>query len=216
VVAIRLERFDRLIVVAIAALAWSLLWAFGHTSGFAASLVSWNVMMVAMMLPSLTPWLLLFEPHQSLRFSLGYFAVWALYALAAAGAQQLLRVEHGVSGPGAAAVLIIAGAYQFTPLKQSCLRKCRSPLGHVLTYWQSGRAFWMRVGLGHGMNCLSCCWALMGVAFALGVMNLGWMAAVTVLIVAEKMLPRGELFSRVTGGTLILVGAGWLVLLVLA
>ncbi len=211
-VAIRLERLDRLILVAVAALAWSLLLAFGHTSGFAASFVMWNVMMVAMMLPSLFPWLVLFEPAQSLRFALGYFAVWAVYCLIAAGAQHYLRSEHAVSGAAAAALLIIAGAFQFTPMKQSCLRKCRSPLGHVLTHWRSGRAFWLRVGLGHGMNCLGCCWALMAVAFALGIMNLAWMAAVTVLLVAEKMLPQGELFSRVTGATLMMVGFGWLVL----
>lgn len=211
-VAIRLERLDRLIIVAVAALAWSLLLAFGHTSGFAATFVMWNVMMVAMMLPSLFPWLVLFEPAQSLRFSLGYFTVWAVYCLVAAGAQHYLRVEHAVSGATAAALLIIAGAYQLTPMKQACLRKCRSPLGHVLTHWRSGRAFWLRVGLGHGMNCLGCCWALMALAFALGVMNLAWMAAVTVLLVAEKMLPQGELFSRVTGVALITVGFGWLFL----
>lgn len=211
-VAIRLERFDRLIIIAIAALAWSVLLTFGHTGGFTASFVMWNVMMVAMMLPSLFPWLVLFEPAQSLRFSLGYFAVWAAYCLVAAAAQYTLSVEHAVSGSAAAALLIIAGAYQFTPMKQSCLRKCRSPLGHVLTHWRSGRGFWLRVGVGHGMNCLGCCWALMAVAFALGVMNLAWMAAVTVLLVVEKMLPRGELFSRVTGAALMTVGFCWLFL----
>jgi predicted metal-binding membrane protein len=213
VVAIRLERFERLtplVIVAVAALAWSLLLVHGHASGFAASFVMWNVMMVAMMLPSLVPWLVLFEPSQSLRFSSGYFAVWAGYCFAAAAAQHYLRGEQAVSGDAAAALLIIAGAYQFTPMKQSCLRKCRSPLGHVLTHWRSGRGFWLRVGLSHGMNCLGCCWALMAVAFALGVMNLAWMAALTVLLAAEKMLPQGERFARVSGVALIACGLAWL------
>jgi len=213
VVAIRLERVERLtplVVAAVAALAWSLLVAYGHASGFAASFVMWNVMMVAMMLPSLFPWLVLFEPSQSVRFAFGYFAVWGMYCFAAAAAQHYLRVEHAVSGEAAAGLLVVAGAYQFTPMKQSCLRKCRSPLGHVLTHWRSGRGFWLRVGLGHGMNCLGCCWALMAVAFALGVMNLAWMAALTALVAAEKMLPQGELFSRVTGAALLACGVGWL------
>ncbi len=212
-VAIRLERVERLtplFIVAVTALAWSLLLVLGHASGFAASFVMWNVMMVAMMLPSLLPWLVLFEPSQSLRFSFGYFAVWGVYCFAAAGAQHYLRGEHAVSGGAAAALLVIAGAFQFTPMKQSCLRKCRSPLGHVLTHWRSGRGFWLRVGLGHGMNCLGCCWALMAVAFALGVMNLAWMAALTVLLAAEKMLPQGERFARVTGAALIVCGVVWL------
>jgi len=213
VVAIRLERVERLtppVIVAVAALAWLLLLVAGQASGFAASFVMWNVMMVAMMLPSLLPWLVLFEPSQSLRFASGYFAVWAGYCFAAAGAQHYLRAEQAVTGEAAAAILIIAGAYQFTPMKQSCLRKCRSPLGHVLTHWRSGRGFWLRVGLGHGVNCLGCCWALMAVAFALGVMNLAWMAALTVLLAAEKMLPQGERFARVSGAALIACGVAWL------
>ncbi len=212
-VAIRLERVERLtppVIVAVAALAWLLLLVAGQASGFAASFVMWNVMMVAMMLPSLLPWLVLFEPSQSLRFASGYFAVWAGYCFAAAGAQHYLRAEQAVTGEAAAAILIIAGAYQFTPMKQSCLRKCRSPLGHVLTHWRSGRGFWLRVGLGHGVNCLGCCWALMAVAFALGVMNLAWMAALTVLLAAEKMLPQGERFARVSGAALIACGVAWL------
>ena len=95
-VAIRLERFERLtplVVAGVAAFAWSLLLAWGHSSGFAASFVMWNVMMVAMMLPSLVPWLMPFEPAQSFRFALGYFAVWALYCLAAAAAQQYVSVS---------------------------------------------------------------------------------------------------------------------------
>jgi predicted metal-binding membrane protein len=216
VVAVRLERVGRLAplaVAAIAAAAWSLLLAMGHTSGLLASFVMWNVMMVAMMLPSLLPWLMLFEPGESARFTLGYFGVWAIYCLAAAGAQHYLRVEHAVSGGAAAALVIVAGAFQLTPMKQACLRKCRSPLGHLLTRWRSGRGFWLRVGLGHGTSCLGCCWALMAVAFALGVMNLWWMAAMTVLVAAETMLPQGELASRVSGATLLGIGILWLAIL---
>jgi len=213
VVAIRLERFDRLtplVVVAVAALAWSLLLVDGHASGFAASFVMWNVMMVAMMVPALVPWLVLFEPSQATRFAFGYFAIWAVYCLGAAAAQHYLRHEHAVTGGASGVLLVLAGAFQLTPMKRSCLRKCRSPLGHVLTHWRSGRAFWLRVGLGHGVNCLGCCWALMAVAFALGVMNLWWMAALSLLIAAENLLPQGELFSRVTGAALLACGVGWL------
>jgi len=212
-VAIRLARVGRLapVVVALAAtVAWLLLLAYGHASGFVASFVMWNVMMVAMMAPSLVPWLMLFEAAQAVRFTVGYFGAWAIYCLGAAGAQHYLRVDHAVSAGAAAAVLIVAGAYQLTPVKRACLRKCRSPLGHILTHWRSGRGLWLRVGLGHGLNCLGCCWALMAVAFALGVMNLAWMAALTVLIAAETMLPQGELVSRVSGITLVGLGLAWL------
>ena len=211
-VAIRLERVERLtplVVLAVAALAWSLLLGYGHASGFAASFVMWNVMMVAMMMPALVPWLVLFETSQATRFAFGYFAIWGVYCLGAAAAQHYLR-DDAVTGEASGVLLVIAGAFQFTPMKRSCLRKCRSPLGHLLTRWRSGRAFWLRVGLGHGMNCLGCCWALMAVAFALGVMNLWWMAALTLLIAAENLLPKGELFSRVTGAALLACGVGWL------
>ena len=212
-VAIRLERVERLtplVVLAVAALAWSFLLGQVHASGFAASFVMWNIMMVAMMLPALFPWLVLFEASHATRFAFGYFAIWGVYCLGAALAQHYLRAEHAVTGEASAVLLVIAGAFQFTPMKRSCLRKCRSPLGQVLTRWRSGRAFWLRVGLGHGMNCLGCCWALMAVAFALGVMNLLWMAALTLLIAAENLLPQGELFSRVTGAALLACGVGWL------
>lgn len=208
-VAVRLERDQRLtfvVAAAIATLAWGALVVYPHADGFASAFAMWNIMMVAMMLPALVPWLALFDPTQAARFAAGYFVVWGVYAFAAAAVQVELTIPARAGG----AVLVVAGAFQFTSLKQSCLRKCRSPLGHLLTHWKSGRGFWVRVGVAHGVNCLGCCWALMALAFALGVMNVWWMAALTLLLVFEKRLPKGELFSRWIGVSLVACGAVWL------
>ena len=89
-------------------------------------------------------------------------------------------------------------------------RHCRSPIGYLLTEWRSGRGRPFRVGLAHGANCLACCWALMALAFVLGVMNLWWMAALTLVMLVEKMAPNGERFSRGLGAALLVWGLGLL------
>jgi len=195
----------------VAACAWAALLLYQHGGSFLSAFAVWNVMMVAMMLPSLVPWLSLFGPSEVGSFVAGYFSVWAAYCLIAATAQLQLRAQLTVPPEAGALILVAAGAFQFTPLKQACLKKCRSPVGHLLTRWHNtgGRVF--RIGLAHGLNCLGCCWALMAVAFALGVMNLWWMAALTVLLFVEKVLPKGELVSRALGAALVIAGAGWLV-----
>src|SRR5690242_3097372 len=108
-------------------------------------------------------------------------------------------------------LLIAAGAYQWTPFKQACLRHCRSPLQFLLRYWQDGPAGAFLVGLRHGTYCLGCCWLLMAVLFAVGVMNLAWVAALSLLVLVEKLLPKGLWVAKVAG--LVLMGwGGWLAL----
>ncbi len=183
----------------------------------------WLIMMVAMMLPPVLPWILFFATtaRRNARrhrpwlvtavFVAGYFTVWAGFCLVAAILQ--LGLQHGALLHGAelkvapvagAVLLAIAGIYQFSPLKAACLKHCRSPLSYFLAYWKDGPAGAFGMGLRHGAYCLGCCWALMALSFALGIMNLLWMAVLTVLLCIEKIVPGGEVFSR-------LFGAGFLV-----
>jgi predicted metal-binding membrane protein len=106
----------------------------------------------------------------------------------------------------AAVILIVAGLYQLTPFKGACLSQCRSPLGFLMTNWRDGAGGAFRMGTRHGMFCLGCCWALMIVLFAVGVMNLAWVAALAVLVLLEKITPAGVLISRASG--IVLIGAG--------
>jgi predicted metal-binding membrane protein len=176
----------------------------------------WVTMMAAMMLPSVSPMVLLFERVSSERakrgqpfvptwmFALSYLAVWAVYGLAAYGLYRLIvqfdfgflawdRAGRYVAG----GALAVAGLYELTPLKSVCLRHCRTPMHLVMGHWRSGRLGAIRMGAEHGAYCVGCCWGLMIVLFALGVMSLTWMAVVAALIFAQKLLPRGELLTRV-------------------
>jgi predicted metal-binding membrane protein len=108
-----------------------------------------------------------------------------------------------------AAVLSLAGVYQLTPLKDACLRRCQSPLGFLLGHWRDGVRGALGMGVRHGAFCLGCCWALMALLFVGGVMNLAWVAALAVFVLAEKALARGRWLSRVSGVVLIL-WAVWL------
>jgi len=108
----------------------------------------------------------------------------------------------------ASAILVVAaGVYQLSPLKNLCLSKCRSPLSFIMTSWRDGRAGAFRMGLEHGMYCLGCCWLLFVILFPIGLMNIGAMVALTLLIFAEKSLPIGTIIGRVVGAALILYGA---------
>lgn len=201
--------------------AWTVLGLAGHQTphaSFLAAFAMWNVMMVAMMLPSALPWLAILSTGKpgSARldvtlFAIGYFAVWALYCLAAAAVQIALQERMWLSSslaltawPGAL-VLIGAGLFQFSPLKAACLRHCRSPLGYLLTHWRERPGWTLRVGATHGVYCVGCCWALMAVVFAVGVMNLGWMAVLTLVVCLEQWLPRGAKMSYASGAGLV----GW-------
>jgi len=187
----------------------------------------WLIMMAGMMLPSTLPVLLMLrridgageDGHctwcRSAGFGLGYLAVWAVFSLVATLVQWgLLEVRlvspmmESSSVYLSATLLILAGAYQFSPLKNACLQHCRSPLGFLLNRnTDSG----FRLGLQHGAYCAGCCWLLMALLFVLGVMNLLWIVALTLLVVAEKLLPRSRWLPQLTGVVLIGWGAALLI-----
>jgi predicted metal-binding membrane protein len=189
----------------------------------------WAVMMVAMMLPSATPLLLLYArsvrqstaaasrvSRQVYALAAGYLVIWLLFSLGATVLQRLLASVLLLSpmmiitSPAAGALLLFAaGLYQFTPLKQSCLGACRSPLMFVMSRGRPGVAGAFRMGCEHGALCVGCCWALMLLLFAGGVMNLTVIAALTALVAFEKLAPFGRQGARISGGGLI-AAAGWL------
>jgi len=129
-------------------------------------------------------------------------AQWLLHAGA------LLSPAMAASSPRiAGAILIGAGLYQLTPLKNMCLTHCRSPIDFLMSHWRGGRAGPIRMGVHHGLYCLGCCWALMAVLFAVGVMNLLWVAGLALLVLVEKMMPATVLVSRMAGAALLIAGA---------
>lgn len=194
-------------------------------SYFALMLLMWVIMMAAMMLPSAAPMILLYVTISRQRqeqgaplpasaiFALGYVAIWSACALAATSLQWTLD-EAALLSPGmaltnkvvASALLIAAGVYQWTPLKQACLRRCRSPLHFVLSYWREGPWGSFAMGMRHGAFCLGCCWMLMLLLFAGGVMNLLWISALAIFVLVEKTAPGGHWIGRVAG--VVLAGSG--------
>ena len=186
--------------------------------------VMWAVMMVGMMTAAALPVLLLFAGTHAQRakhgvapavmsFGLGYLTVWLGFSACAAMAQWALHQGALLSSTMATSsayvagtILIGAGAYQLTPVKDGCLTQCRSPLGFLLSNWRDGSGGAFLMGLRHGAFCLGCCWALMGVLFVVGVMNLVWVGALTVFILLEKIGPMGARVARVGGVALIALG----------
>jgi len=189
----------------------------------------WTVMMIGMMTGSAAPVLLLFARAQAARgrralsspvltFLLGYLLIWvgfsAIAALAQWGLHQaaLLSPAMRTTSPlVTAAILVVAGAYQVTPFKSVCLVHCRSPLGFLMGGWRDGASGALVMGLRHGSYCLGCCWALMCLLFAVGIMNLIWVAAITVLVFIEKTGPRGEWTARLVGAAMLASGVWWAV-----
>ena len=189
----------------------------------------WAVMMTAMMLPSASPLVLLYAGalrtrgdarvgRKTYAMAAGYVLVWVLFSVAATVLQRVLSsvlvltpmMEPSI--PEAAAVLLaIAGLYQLTPLKGACLRVCRSPLSYLLQHWAPGTFAAFRLGAQHGAYCLGCCWALMLLLFAGGVMNLVVIVALTLWVLAEKFAPFGEQTAKVSGVAL-LAGAVWVMI----
>jgi len=185
----------------------------------------WSVMMAAMMLPSAAPIVLTFaglnrkrgEDARSLSFVVGYLALWTAFGALAVTAQWALQ-SVGLLSPMIVSnsawltgvLLVIAGVFQFTPLKHACLRACRSPLGFLMSEWREGLAGAWRMGLRHGLYCLGCCWALMALLFVGGVMNILWIGALAALVAIEKFAPRGEQVARLLGS--LMIGAGILTL----
>ena len=188
-------------------------------------LVMWAVMMAAMMLPSAAPMLLLFTTisrrndervsaaSRTSYFGLGYIAVWASFSGVAVilqyGLEQLSLVSpmmETTSVVFASAILIGAGIYQFTPLKRTCLRACRSPLEFLTAHWRAGTPGAFRMGVHHGAYCLGCCWVMMLLLFVGGVMNLAWVGGIALYVLIEKVAPAGEWISRGVGLVLVLWG----------
>jgi predicted metal-binding membrane protein len=191
------------------------------------SVAMWSVMTVAMMLPTTLPWSLTFvrlaggTPSQRRRrlatFLGGYLVVWGLFAVGAAVLQSALQRVGALAAPGPALpvsigglVLIGAGLFQFLDVKEACLSRCRSPVSYFLASWRDGSAGAFRMGIGHGAHCLGCCWALMATAFALGVMNLAWMAILTLVLCGERLLPRGPALGRLAGALAVAGGTALL------
>jgi len=146
-------------------------------------------------------------------FLLGYLVVWTAFSAVATTAQWGLH-EAAVLSSGmaltsplwAGAVLIMAGVFQWTPLKHACLSHCRSPLSFLMTEWREGASGALIMGLRHGVYCVGCCWVLMALLFVVGVMNLFWVAAISVFVLLEKTVPAGQGVARAAG--LVLVGVG--------
>jgi predicted metal-binding membrane protein len=183
----------------------------------------WFAMMSAMMAPTAWPWARAYhrfsatQPgatfRETARFASGYLVAWLAYAIGAALLQRGLQVA-GLMPPRADAVVpaagglifVVAGLYQFAPLKRACLTHCRTPLSYFLTRWIDGPAGAFRMGLHHGLFCVGCCWALMATAFAVGVMNPWWMLALGIVALMEQIAPYGHLVRRASGGALLLAG----------
>jgi predicted metal-binding membrane protein len=183
--------------------------------------VMWAVMMAAMMLPSALPMILAFariakragEPARARVFVGAYLLVWTGFSALATALQWMLQAVDWVdpmivstSPLLTGALLVTAGIYQFTPLKKVCLVTCRTPVGFLMGEWRTGAAGAFRMGLRHGLFCAGCCWAVMALLFVGGVMNLPWIAALSIVVAIEKMAPRGERIATVLGVLLIVAG----------
>lgn len=188
--------------------------------------VMWAVMMVGMMTPSATPTLLLYAATQTRRphrgampitvatFGLGYLTVWMTFSIVAATIQSfaheaslMSETMRFVSPRLAGAILMLAGLYQWTPAKHACLAQCQSPLGFLMSRWRDGAKGAFEMGVRHGIYCLGCCWALMCVLFAVGVMNLAWVAGLAAFVLVEKVGRGGVAIARIEGAAMILLGA---------
>lgn len=224
------------LLIAIAAAAWAMLIWQQMSMGMAMNtptmgmraplfLMVWVVMMVAMMFPTAAPMILVFHKVQAGKrargetfvstwvFVAAYMLVWALSGVLAytgAVAAETIAAQAKLSGATAAriggVVLIIAGAYQLSPLKNMCLAKCRTPITFILTSWRDGTLGAVRMGLEHGFFCLGCCWLLFLILFPLGIMSIAAMTLVTLLVFAEKALAAGELIAKAAGIALMLYG----------
>ena len=208
----------------------------GHSGGalldpvsIGLTFVMWSVMMVAMMLPSASPAILMYSTLARKRkeagtaiapawqFTLGYLAIWTAFSAVATvlqvGLQEAALLSEMMVSTSvwlSGILFVIAGIYQWLPIKDACLQKCRAPLQFFMFHWRSGKAGALRMGADHGAFCLGCCWALMLLLFVAGVMNLVWVALIAVFVLIEKLAPTGALVGRLTGLAMIAVGVGLL------
>jgi predicted metal-binding membrane protein len=193
-------------------------------------LAMWWVMMVAMMLPSAAPTILLtaalnrrstsdHPPFGTASFfTMGYLLAWLFFSLIAVVAQLVLEnngllstMMYSKSTYLTAGLLIAAGIWQFSPIKQACLRHCRSPVDFVTRHRRPGNRGALMMGLHHGTYCLGCCWFLMALLFAGGVMNLYWIAGLALFVLIEKLFPKGAWFGRIAGAGFVITGTVLLV-----
>jgi predicted metal-binding membrane protein len=185
-----------------------------HPAGgtaFLSMVLMWQIMTIVMMTPAVLPWMrafVSFTEDGSLwrvgSFATGYFVVWFGYSVVMSVAQLALHASgwlpDGRLGSGlGGAVLISAGIFQFLPFRNACLSHCRNPMTYFLSQWRNGPRSGFRIGVSHGAFCVGCCWLLMVTGFAMGVMNLVWMAALTVMIALEQVLPRGDRLAKLFG-----------------
>lgn len=192
---------------------------------FALLFLMWFVMMIAMMIPSVAPLILIFSmvnrkkkqehnPFVSSHYLLaGYLIIWAIFSLLATVLQWLFQnlnwlnpdmvvTDKTVGG----IILIVAGIFQFTPLKRQCLKHCQTPVSFIHTHWKEGRSGALKMGIKNGMYCLGCCWVLMLVLFVSGIMNLLWIVMISLFVLIEKLLPRFPWVSWLAGAALIVYG----------
>jgi predicted metal-binding membrane protein len=208
--------------------------AVSWTTGYVVlTLVMWSAMMTVMMLPSAVPMLLFYDSIAQKRgagatavgptvlFGVGYLAVWLGFSVGALllqygldSASLLSPAMQTTSVALAGAILVAAGVYQWTPLKQACLRQCRTPLGFVLTDWREGNGGAFAMGLRHGAFCLGCCWVLMLLLFVGGVMNFVWIAGIALFVLVEKLAPAGHWIGKAAGVVFIAWGGAVLASLV--
>jgi predicted metal-binding membrane protein len=195
----------------------------GTLTDFIMLLVMWTVMMAAMMLPSAAPMILMFANVNRRRaaraaaalpasyFVLAYLLIWTGFSVTAAAVQWWLSSAalltamsmELVSRPAAAGLFIVAGVFQWTPLKHACLQQCHTPFAFLTAYWRDGRRGAFAMGLRHGLYCVGCCWAVMALLFVAGVMNLLWVLALSILVLLEKLMPR---LARPAGVAMIAAG----------
>jgi predicted metal-binding membrane protein len=187
--------------------------------------IMWSVMMVAMMVPSATPMVLLFAAVERKRnadgspyvptglFLVGYLLVWTGFSAGATALQWGLHAAAllspmmvSTSPVLGGSLLAAAGVFQFTSLKRACLRHCRSPLHFFMGDWRDGNWGALAMGVKHGSYCVGCCWILMVLLFVAGVMNLLWVATITMFVLVERVAPGGDVIGRATGVVLILAG----------
>ncbi len=203
-------------MAAMAAMAMPQRWTAGDAC---LAFAMWSVMMVAMMTPSASPMIEMFARIAAARgrrvtgapwlFAAGYLAAWIAFSAAATALQfafdraAMLTGALQVGPLAGGVILVVAGVYQLTPLKSACLAHCRSPIGFFITEWREGAAGAFTMGARHGLYCTGCCWMLMAILFAAGVMSFPWVAAIAAFVLLEKLAPWGNAIARAGGAALI-------------
>jgi predicted metal-binding membrane protein len=218
------------LLLALTAWSWMDVWRRSHQPMAMGGMMSpplfvlqWGVMMAAMMLPSAAPTILLYRTVRNRLVTWGehavpaslfgaiYLLLWTLLGIPVYGAYLAAGMLSAAWRPfvslGVAAILVMAGLYQFTAAKRRCLTACESPMSFLMARWRTGYRASLGLATRHALYCVGCCWALMIVLVAAGAMGIWWVAAIALVVFLEKCLPHGQLTARVVGLALILLGA---------